>query len=81
MTAIPCTRRKAKNRQAIADNRAGYLFIAPWLFGFFVFTLFPMLASLYLAFTKYDGFGAPEFIGLENFRTMFSDPVFWRFRC
>ena len=77
MTAIPCTRRKAKNRQAIADNRAGYLFIAPWLFGFFVFTLFPMLASLYLAFTKYDGFGAPEFIGLENFRTMFSDPVFY----
>ena len=41
------------------------------------FTLFPMLASLYLAFTKYDGFGAPEFIGLENFRTMFSDPVFY----
>ena len=77
MTTIPCTRRKAKNRQAIADNRAGYLFIAPWLFGFFVFTLFPMLASLYLAFTKYDGFGAPEFIGLENFRTMFSDPVFY----
>ncbi|MGI6634908.1 MAG: carbohydrate ABC transporter permease [Christensenellales bacterium] len=68
---------KTKNRQAIVNNWAGYLFIFPWLFGFFVFTLFPMLASLYLAFTKYDGFGTPAFIGLDNFRTMFSDPTFY----
>src|SRR6476661_10371462 len=61
------------------DNVAGYLFIAPWLIGFFGFTLIPMLASLYFSFTDYDIFSAPRWIGLGNFRTMFfEDPVYWK---
>ena len=77
MTVIIRARQKQKTKQAIANNRAGYLFILPWLLGFFIFTLFPMLSSFYLAFTKYDGFGSPVFIGLDNFRTMFSDQTFY----
>jgi multiple sugar transport system permease protein len=61
------------------DNLAGYLFIAPWLIGFFGFTLIPMLASLYFSFTEYDIFSAPRWIGLGNFQTMFfEDPVYWK---
>ncbi|TDE91753.1 sugar ABC transporter permease [Occultella glacieicola] len=35
-----------------------------------------MAASLYLSFTDYDLFGAPEFIGLENYQNLFDDPRF-----
>lgn len=39
-------------------NLAGYAFIAPWLLGLFAFTILPTLASLYFAFTDYDGLSA-----------------------
>lgn len=56
------------------ETKAGYAFLSPWLIGFFALTALPMLASLYLAFTDYDLFSPPEWIGLENFERMFSDP-------
>ena len=49
-----------------------YLFLAPWLFGFVVFTLGPVLASLYLSFTKFDLLTAPVWIGAENYVRMFT---------
>lgn len=61
------------------DDLAGYLFIAPWLLGFFAFTLVPIVASLVLAFTNYNILSpTPRWIGLENFARMFShDPRYW----
>jgi multiple sugar transport system permease protein len=59
-----------------ADIRAGYAFLSPWLLGFGLLTAGPMLMSLYLAFTDYNLFQAPEFIGIENFTTLFADPRF-----
>ncbi|MFZ6026681.1 MAG: carbohydrate ABC transporter permease [Chloroflexota bacterium] len=57
----------------------GYLFISPWLIGFFIFTLIPMLASLYLAFTDFRLTSSPHWIGIENFQKMlFSDPRYWK---
>lgn len=50
----------------------GYLFIAPWLIGFFAFTLFPLLYSLYLSFTDYNVLSAPKWIGLGNYIKMFT---------
>ncbi|MBN1400261.1 MAG: sugar ABC transporter permease [Anaerolineae bacterium] len=52
---------------------AGYLFISPWLIGFFVFTFGPFLASLYLSLTKYSIVGAPEWVGLGNYAKIFTD--------
>jgi multiple sugar transport system permease protein len=49
-----------------------YLFIGPWLIGFVVFTLGPVLASLYLSFTKFDLLTAPVWIGAENYVRMFT---------
>lgn len=60
-------------------NLVGYMFISPWLIAFFLFTLVPILASLFLSFTDYNILGSWKFIGLENFQRMFlEDRRFWR---
>lgn len=67
---ISVTRKKRKRAEALA----GYGFLTPWLIGFFLLTAGPMIASLYLAFTDYNMFTAPQWIGFENFRLLFADP-------
>jgi multiple sugar transport system permease protein len=52
-------------------NRAGYLFLTPWLIGFFGLTLGPALASLYLSFTDYDLLTPPRWAGLKNYEYAF----------
>jgi multiple sugar transport system permease protein len=54
------------------DNLAGYVFIGPWLLGFFGFTIVPMAASLVLSFTKYDILSAPNWVGLQNYVSILS---------
>jgi len=52
--------------------------MSPWIVGFLVFYLYPMLASLYFSFTHYDILSTPKWTGLSNYRFMFtSDPEFW----
>lgn len=53
------------------ENLVGYICIAPWLIGFFIFTLMPIIASLYLTFTKYDIISAPVWNGLNNYKEIF----------
>lgn len=60
-------------QRRIRENLAGYLFLSPWCLGIVLLTLGPMLASLYLSFTDYNLFDPPKWIGLENYRNMFSD--------
>lgn len=48
-----------------------YLFISPWLLGFFLLTLIPLVYSIYLSLTQYNGISAPQFIGLQNFADIF----------
>lgn len=55
------------------ESKAAYLFLLPWLIGFFGLAVLPMAASLYLAFTDYNLIRSPEWIGLENFTRMFED--------
>ena len=57
-------------RQGVRRNAAGYLFLLPWLIGFFVLTLGPTLASLYLSFTDYDLLPPPRWVGLDNYVRM-----------
>ncbi len=69
-------RRRGVRRQ---HNLVGYLFLSPWLIGFFVFTLLPIVASFGLAFTDCDIFTAPKWVGISNFERMFTeDPRYWR---
>lgn len=52
---------------ALSRNAPGYLFLLPWLIGFFGLTLGPAVASLYLSFTDYNLLQAPNLVGLENY--------------
>jgi multiple sugar transport system permease protein len=53
-----------------------YLFISPWLIGFLVFMVYPLMSSLYLSFTRYTIATTPVWIGLENYLTAFTNPRF-----
>ncbi|TYL53143.1 carbohydrate ABC transporter permease [Agromyces mariniharenae] len=55
------------------DGKAALVFLAPWFIGLFAITAGPMLASLYLSFTKYNLLQPPVFTGLDNFTRMFTD--------
>src|SRR5437867_2328611 len=56
----------------------GYLYIAPFLLGFLIFTAYPTVASLYLSFTKYNIIQPPDWIGLENYaEALGKDRLFW----
>ncbi len=70
--------RGGMSRNAGSDVRAAYLFIAPAVIGFLVFVGYPLIRSFYLALTKYNGLTDPVFVGLGNFRRLFTtDPAFW----
>jgi multiple sugar transport system permease protein len=59
------------------DNKAGYLFLTPWLIGLLALTIGPMAASLYLSFTDYNLLQPPEWVGLDNFVEMMGDARLW----
>ena len=55
----------------IRKNLAGYAFLTPWLVGFLLLAIGPILFSLYLSFTKYNVINPPQWIGLDNYEYMF----------
>jgi multiple sugar transport system permease protein len=56
----------------------GYFFVSPFIVGFALFSAFPILAVLYLGFTDYSGFEAPNWVGLKNYLKIFTDDrLFW----
>jgi multiple sugar transport system permease protein len=69
-------RRRPQTRTIMQQQRLwGWIFMSPWIFGFFVFTFFPMAASLYFSFTDYQIGQTPHWIGLKNWQNLFKDPV------
>jgi multiple sugar transport system permease protein len=71
--------RLSRSRAATRRDLIGYAFIAPWLIGFLCFSLGPVLASLYLSFTKFDLLSPAVWIGSENYVRMFTqDPRFYQ---
>ena len=63
-------------RKFRGKKMTGYLFLLPWLVGFFGLTAFPMVASLFYSLCDYDMLTAPRFIGVKNYMDLFSDPKF-----
>ncbi|QIS12662.1 carbohydrate ABC transporter permease [Nocardia arthritidis] len=54
-------------------------FLSPWLIGFGVFFVYPLISIVYFSFTKYDGFSAPTFTGLRNWNYVLGKyPFFWQ---
>lgn len=58
--------------RTLRDNITSYAFIVPWLIGFFGLTLYPILYTLYLSFTKFNLLQPPHWVGLKNFIVMFA---------
>jgi multiple sugar transport system permease protein len=66
------------DKRQVKEDIAGYLFISPWLVGFFAFSVIPILMSLYFSFTSYDILASPIFSGVTNFKRMATDARFWK---
>jgi multiple sugar transport system permease protein len=64
---------KMRNRQARDETVAAWIAISPWAIGFLIFTLWPLVSSIYFSFTKYDVIHSPEWVGLDNYRRLFTD--------
>ena len=60
------------------EARNFYLYTAPWLIGFLVLTLYPILYSFYLMFTDMNLSGIANFVGLENWKYAFTDDPLFR---
>ncbi|MEU5384505.1 carbohydrate ABC transporter permease [Kitasatospora cineracea] len=73
-TVPPALRRKRRRERART-----LAFLSPWLVGFGVFFLYPLVSTVYFSFMHYDGFTAPTFAGLQNWTYVFTDyPSFWK---
>lgn len=71
---------KKKYRGSIEAKKArmGVLFTLPWILGLLIFYAYPLIASVYYSFTSYSVLNAGEFVGLENYRTLMYDDLFWK---
>ncbi len=73
MNEIILKSRKRIRRESIL----GFVFISPWIAGFLIFTLYPIIYSLYLSFTMTGEGGALKWIGWDNYLTAFKERDFW----
>ena len=64
-----------RHRVSPAKRRSlflGLLFVSPWLVGFLLLTVYPLLASIYFSLTRYDLLKPPVYVGLANFVEIFT---------
>ena len=76
--AAPSFDRGPRLSNLARERIAGYLFVAPDAIGLMIFVGGPMILSLSLGFFSVSGFGEYTFVGLDNYRRMLGDPLFWR---
>ena len=67
---------KKKNRQKAGIQM--FLMLLPMLILFVLFCLYPLIDSIYLSFTKYNGFTEPKWIGGENYVRLIKDLSWWK---
>jgi len=60
------------------EERYFYLCISPWIAGFLIFTAGPIVASLFFSFCNYDVVTPPNWVGIQNYKRLISDPLFWQ---
>lgn len=67
------TKKKKRNY-----NNMAYLFVLPFVVVFLIFSVYPVLRTLFLSFTNYRGFGEITPAGLDNYKRVLTDKFFWR---
>lgn len=65
-------RLRKKSQMVQQRTFSGYLFVSPWLVGFVIFVVGPTLASLYWSMTRFSLPDPPQFVGLQNYITLFT---------
>ena len=71
--------RQGLRQLALPESIAGFAFVSPWLVGLLVLTAGPILVSIVYSFCRYDVLHPAEFVGLDNYRLLFTDdPLFWK---
>ncbi len=65
------------NKARLRTKLTPYLFLALPVTIYMIWVIGPMIYSFYLSLTRWDGFSAPQFAGLANFRRLLADPVFY----
>jgi cellobiose transport system permease protein len=73
----PTTTAPRKKEGALKKFWPQYVALAPFYVLFLIFGLFPLVFSIYIAFTDWDGMGEMRFVGLAQFQYLLSDPRFW----
>jgi len=69
--------KRNRKRKLSPDDVAGWLFIAPNLFGFLVFVAGPVVAGFAISFTEWNLLSAPQYVGLHQYRELLQDPLVW----
>ncbi len=68
----------AKKTRRKDHNHAGYWFVLPFVIVFLIFSIYPVLRTLYLSFTNYKGFGEADIVGFANYSRVMGDEYFWK---
>lgn len=68
----------SKDNQNIQNKVTAWLFILPALLGTFIFILIPVVFSFSLSFTDWDLLNEIRFVGLDNYKSVFTDGLFWQ---
>lgn len=66
---VPTVRRQRVSE----ETRTAWIAVSPWVIGFLIFTLGPLIASLYFSFTSYDMLRAPRWVGIQNYQRLLTD--------
>lgn len=61
----------------LREDAEGWLFISPFVIGFFLFFAGPFVTSIYYSLTRYDFVSPPVWVGLDNYRRLVEDPKIW----
>ncbi len=58
--------------------RLGLLFISPWIGGFLILCVYPLVSTVFYSLCDYSVLSPPVFVGATNYRDLFTDAIFWR---
>lgn len=78
MTLAASKPRTSMTKQERRNLMTGLLFVSPWILGFLLFAVYPLISSMYYSMTNFDFIREPQFIGLKNYVRLFTnDPDFY----
>lgn len=67
-----------RNAWSKRENRYGWLFALPWMIGLIIYYAYPLATSLFLSFTSYSILKPGQFLGMQNYRDLVHDKLFWQ---